>query len=261
MLSRHPEVCIPPELEVTGTLAQDFLRINALPWRSLSRLCLARIVAHHDFDAWNLDARYLFRVVAALPPARRGLDQLLACVYEEYRDVHKRSARLIGDKTPLNTLYLEWLDAMFPDACYVHVLRDGRAVVESLVRNWGDLNDEASLLKGCEIWRERVHRARRFCASRARGRSIEIRYEELVDDPGSTLVRVADLLGIDFHREMLEHRSGYAELGDTTAAHMSTLAEPLSKDRNAKWRDLSIPARDLIVTALQDDLLELGYLP
>ncbi len=259
MLSRHPDVCIPPELEVVGTLAQDYLRINGLPWDSLSRLCLSRVLADPDFTHWHLNAGHLLDGAARLPPARRGLDQLLGSVYTEYRDTHRPGARLLGDKTPRHTMYLDWVDKIFPEARYIHVLRDGRAVVESLVRHWGDLSDQQSLLRGCAIWQDRVRRARRFCDSRARTRAVEVRYEELVQDPEPSLCRISDLLDLDFRPEMMEHRNGATQLGDTSAPHMSNLAQPLLKDRNSRWQQLPEDVQQLITRSLKDDLSSLGY--
>jgi hypothetical protein len=258
MLCRHPEVCIPPELEAVGTLAQDYLRINALPWDALSRLCMSRVVAHPDFAHWKLDGADLLTRASRLPPAQRGLDQLLGTVYTAYRDQHRPGARLIGDKTPLHTMYLDWVDAIFPDARFIHLLRDGRAVVESFVRHWGDLADPQSLLKGCSIWQERVRRAHRFCRSRPPGRAVEIRYEDLVQDPEPVLRRIAELLDLTFRPEMLEHRDESSDLGDTSAPHMATLAQPLLKDLNSRWRQLPEEHQRLITRTLEDDLRTFG---
>jgi hypothetical protein len=260
MLCRHPEVCVPPEMEAVGTLAQDYLRINALPWDALSRLCMSRVVAHPDFANWKLDGEDLLVRAARLPAAQRGLDQLLGTVYTAYRDTHRPGARLIGDKTPLNTMYLDWLDAIVPDARHIHLVRDGRAVVESFVRHWGDLNDRQSLLKGCRIWRERVRRAHRFCRSRPPGRAVEIRYEDLVEDPEAVLRGLAELLDLDFRSEMLEHRDTSLDLGDTAAPHMATLAKPLMQDLNQRWRQLPEDDQLLITRTLEDDLRSFGYL-
>jgi hypothetical protein len=43
--------------------------------------------------------------------------------------------RLI-EKTVSNTLRVPFVDRVFPDALYVHLLRDGRAVIESSMRMW-----------------------------------------------------------------------------------------------------------------------------
>lgn len=40
------------------------------------------------------------------------------------------------NKNPHMTLSLPYIEAAFPDACYVHIRRNGYAVVQSLVSNW-----------------------------------------------------------------------------------------------------------------------------
>ena len=50
------------------------------------------------------------------------------------------------DKTPRNSLRLPYLDALFPDASYVFVQRDGRAVVSSLVVAWRERQHPAYVL-------------------------------------------------------------------------------------------------------------------
>jgi hypothetical protein len=110
------------------------------------------------------------------------------------------------------------------------------------------------------IWQDRVRRAHRFSRSRAPGRAAEVRYEEIVQDPEPALRRVADLLGLAFRPEMMEHRGGLAELGDTSAPHMATLEQPLRGDLDSRWRQLPENDRRLITRTLQDDLRVLGYL-
>jgi hypothetical protein len=40
------------------------------------------------------------------------------------------------DKTPRNALRLPYLEALFPDAMYLFIYRDGRSIVGSLYREW-----------------------------------------------------------------------------------------------------------------------------
>lgn len=73
----------------------------------------------------------------ALPPE--------LCTEAVARDVREgvyRCARISGghgrllEKTVSNTLRLEFVSRVFPDADYIHLIRDGRGVVESSVRQW-----------------------------------------------------------------------------------------------------------------------------
>jgi hypothetical protein len=48
------------------------------------------------------------------------------------------SGDILIEKTVANTLRIPFVDAVFPDACYIHLVRDGRDVVESAMRQWND---------------------------------------------------------------------------------------------------------------------------
>jgi len=58
--------------------------------------------------------------------------------------IHKQLARLselrpghtLLEKTVSNTLRVSYVDAVFPDARYIHLIRDGRDVTESAMRQW-----------------------------------------------------------------------------------------------------------------------------
>jgi hypothetical protein len=99
------------------------------------------------------------------------------------------------EQTPLNTLMIDDLAAMFPGAVFIHMLRDGRRVVHSMLHflDKFDLErrDEMSEYIGawttdfeaaCRAWSEYVDRALDFAASQPE-RSLTVRNEDLVRDP------------------------------------------------------------------------------
>ncbi len=47
---------------------------------------------------------------------------------------HRMGKTRLLNKHPRNSVRIEFLSAMFPDACFVHVIRDGRAVVHSMLQ-------------------------------------------------------------------------------------------------------------------------------
>ncbi len=51
------------------------------------------------------------------------------------------------EKTVSSTLRIPFIDAVYPDARYIHLIRDGRAVTESSMRMWEAPPDTGSLLK------------------------------------------------------------------------------------------------------------------
>ena len=136
------------------------------------------------------------------------------------------------EQTPETGFVLGAALRAFPQATAVHVLRDGRDVVCSLLeRGWlsarrSDQSDDAHLFYGVHprFWVERERRdefaevsdARRAAwawrryvtAARAvPERTIELRYEELVADPAAATAALAPVLGV-----------GRDELSDAFAA-------------------------------------------
>lgn len=64
-------------------------------------------------DIRNFEPRYIYAVISHLAGSRRFLD-----------------------KTPRNILKLPYLSALFPDAVFILIKRDGRATVSSIIEGW-----------------------------------------------------------------------------------------------------------------------------
>lgn len=56
-------------------------------------------------------------------------------------------ARILLEKSVPNTLRPAFLHAIYPEACFIHLLRDGRAVVESSYRQWQAPTEREYLLE------------------------------------------------------------------------------------------------------------------
>ena len=114
------------------------------------------------------------------------------------------------EKTPRNTLIVNVLAAVFPDACFLHVLRDGRRVAHSMVHflnavpertkaKW-DAFDCAprwcsDFRLACRTWQEYVDAALAFAVSRP-SQCLTIRYEKLLADPQQSFAKVFEFLGV-----------------------------------------------------------------
>jgi hypothetical protein len=97
-----------------------------------------------------------------------------------------------ADKDPANTLLLPFVDELFPDAQYIHLLRDGHDVVASHRDRWG-YRSGARAARG--VWRKYVEAARTFGGTVGTARFLEVRYEALVADPEAELRPLFAFLG------------------------------------------------------------------
>jgi hypothetical protein len=107
-----------------------------------------------------------------------------------------------GDKTPDYCNHLPLIYDLFPDAQFLHVIRDGRDVAHStFTTGFGPKN----AYEAASAWRKTLDSVDRFRHTLPPSAFREIRYEELVRDPAGVLRRVAQFLGIENHAAVTEN--------------------------------------------------------
>jgi len=166
-----------------------------------------------------------------------------------------------GDKTPLYMQYLGVLDRLFPDALYVHLVRDGRDAALSylavppgiMTEPWGHPRDARGF--AC-LWRTEVEDARALGARLGPERYLELRYEDLVARPDAALQQVCAFAGLPYEGEML----GYVGAVDLAGKpHQRRLAQPPTPGVR-DWRTDMGPDDARGFESIAGDLLrELGY--
>lgn len=139
-----------------------------------------------------------------------------AVVEEVFGAAGRRS--ILGDKTPDYGYYMVLLQRLWPEARFIHVVRNGVDTARSMARHRGSqLMVSAGYDNWCALsydhlyrryrrrrlplaayvasWRRRLDRIREEAAALP-GAYREVRYEDLVDDPAATLGDVAEFLGL-----------------------------------------------------------------
>jgi hypothetical protein len=108
------------------------------------------------------------------------------------------------DHTPRHTLMLPWLPAMFPGAFFLHILRDGRRVVHSMV-NFGAMHQGEELpwwavdfAKAAKAWSRFATAALEYEAAHPE-RCLTVRNEDLVAGPEAGFRRVLAFIGAADH--------------------------------------------------------------
>ncbi|MEM9810547.1 MAG: sulfotransferase [Pseudomonadota bacterium] len=161
----------------------------------------------------------------------------------------RRSARFLGFRKPQGATYEEVLadllhqhDApegtrllftvhrhvdrvarMFPNAFFVHLVRDPRDVALSAVAmGWGGV-----AYYGVDVWMEAERDWRAALPLIDQARRIEIRYEDLINDPHAVLSAVLEKAGLPFEESVL------------TPPESSTYSAPKPRAREGFRRQLS----------------------
>jgi Sulfotransferase family len=152
-----------------------------------------------------------------------------------YRWVYRRLMRRVAEtrhrfaeKTPQNCFVVPFLASTFPDASFVHIVRDGRDAALSYVRKpwlteagrksgqretggypfgpfarfWVEAERRSEFESTTDLdrclwaWRRHVEAALDAARSVPRDRWLEVRYEDLAREPAKVGARVLDFLGV-----------------------------------------------------------------
>jgi hypothetical protein len=155
------------------------------------------------FDA--LRNEYIFKVVNGgvslpLPGNWKQLPRNLATIidtifmYFASKDGKSRWC----EKTPAYAIHIKELCQLFPDAKFIHLIRDGRDCARSLHRRYG-YNAVAMIYR----WKKIVGEARRQGAQTG-DRYLEIRYEEMTEHPERIMKQICSHLEIPFSSVICE---------------------------------------------------------
>jgi hypothetical protein len=130
--------------------------------------------------------------------------------------------RIVGDKTPSYITELPMLGSCFPDAKFIHIVRDPRDYALSIRKAW-----RKDLMRATQRWKQGIRKCRRD-ATECELEYLEVKYEELVLNPGETLRKTCEFLGISFSESMLVFERPTENIGDARGA-MSVVSNNIQK--------------------------------
>jgi len=109
----------------------------------------------------------------------------------------QKNKTIWGDKTPFYLVILPLLKSLFPDAKFVHIVRDVRDYALSLNKGWGK-----NIFRSSQRWHDAVRQCRQDGTSLKPGDYHEVRYEQLVDSPGDMLKGICTFLPVPYEQTM-----------------------------------------------------------
>jgi len=103
------------------------------------------------------------------------------------------------EKTPQHAQHIAQLGAAWPNARFIHMIRDGRDCAASFNRRW-KRTPELTLYR----WKRVVQLCRADGESLGRDRYLEIKYEDLTGNPERWMREACDFLQVDFDPVVLQ---------------------------------------------------------
>jgi hypothetical protein len=252
MLNTHPDLALPRETRYLLSIWENRAR-----WRGLSdkkkRTRLARVIYGSDWTQADRLRTTKEDAVARFAETPGTLGSLLGATLVMYAEATGK--KRWGDKRPMYARYLDAIFGMFPDAQFINVVRDPRASVASMRKlGWYD----GDMVPGIELWMRSIEAVAPWRDRLGPDQYLDIRYEDLVNDPESLLQQITDFLGLSDSVQQMLH---YYEKNDETAEKYHwRLNQPVTTDALRAWEGVISPDEIALVEKVSGARMDqLGY--
>ena len=123
--------------------------------------------------------------------------------------VNKTKKNIIyGDKSPSYINHLPLLYKIFPDANFLHIIRDPRDQALSIKKAWNK-----SVYLSASNWYKSIISVKNF-VSKNKINYLEFKYEDLIINPRPTLELIFDFINLEFNLEMLNFNDSIENVGE-----------------------------------------------
>lgn len=255
LLDSHSSIAVPFEsyvlLEFASKISSDYKDLQDISDR---RRIITDLISSKGIKKWN-------------PPIQLEDFDLETCL--DYRSVvtkafsvfaRKSGKAIWGDKTPGTHLKeAAKLYKLFPDSKYVHIIRDGRDVASSIARQpWG----ANTYLSALEYWRDLIEISRGQLSCIPQNQLLEIKYEDLVQDPEKIIKDVLEFIGVDYEPSMLSnyYMNLDKKLPLSSFSYHTNLSRSIDSHLAFKWLRTLDPVDQALSYEIAGNLFdELGY--
>jgi hypothetical protein len=184
------------------------------------------------------------------------------------------------DKTPSNTHCLGEISELLPESRFIHIVRDPRDVVASLLaasRTWGSGWAPRKSKAAVKIWLRAVRNANKAAGNIPPHLYLEVRYEKLVAAPEDTLLDIAKFLNLEWAPAAIKKavadneaeavRAGggtpipvYGEVAKRVGDVVKDPAEFIQNARDGGWRqNLTLREKIEVWRKAKDQMRQMGY--
>ncbi|MEO6882735.1 MAG: sulfotransferase [Bacteroidia bacterium] len=230
ILDAHPNAMVPVESIFLVYLKKKYFRIKNWNENRVNQFINDLYKERKFRYFWNEDREKLRADLQAIPKNKISFALLCKYIYLNYSSVFtKENIQLIGDKNPVYPFFISDILEVFPDAKFIHLIRDYRDVIVSsrealtnrsaayFAYEWRDVNER--------IEKEKAKHSSAF---------YTLKYEDLITDPEFFLKEVCAFLMLSYSPKILDFYNR-PENYFYNKAHDNT-RQPINKKSMDKWK-------------------------
>ena len=197
LFDAHPNVSIPPECQFI---------INLYPkYGDITNWTEKDLVSFYDdllpqwlFDTWNMNYVELKKSLL-LYTGENTYGTICKVVYKQYNSFFdKKELLYIGDKNPGYAIYSKLLLKIFPEAKFIHIIRDYRDNFVSIKNVDFELPVPSLVV---QKWKFFFKKFNKDSAIKPDSYNV-IRYEDLAKDPEGSMHKLNEFIGIEYEESI-----------------------------------------------------------
>lgn len=255
MLSSHSRIYIPPE--------SDFIPyfFGSNPYADLTDKQIQKIVniifsRYRFVEVWKGEPPSLEYFLSHMPDRKPA--SFLNVLYRTYAS--QNGAVRWGDKTPIYASYVSLIHEIFPDAQFIHIIRDPYDSAISLLEKYEKNEFHIDIYFAAQNWVRRITEARSSASFLTANHYYELKYEDLVRTPDIELKRICEFIGECFEPAMLQPQNLASKLIKPDSHFFANVREPINLASIGRGR-IGLTNRDkrLIDNVASELMIDLGY--
>ena len=235
MFDAHPNVIIPLESPLIMHLNRKYGNIKS--WNKSNLLLFYQdVLKIKDFNKWDIDREILKKKILS-QSEETNFRELISLIYLQSKSLFlKEDIKLIGDKNPVYSISIKSIFRLYPDARYIHLQRDYRAHILSMINAGLYAKDIVAL---AYRWK---YSAKLLAKLKLKypDNFYSVKYEDLVCNPEKYMKQLCAFLDIDYHSDMINYHvklnSFYKEFEDKIEDHHKRVFKPIDGSRINSWK-------------------------
>ena len=149
--------------------------------------------------------------------------------------VSRENKRVWVEKTPKHIFDIFWIQKYVPKAKIVHIVRDGREVVSSIVKRSREYPVKfrgQGIRYATSLWNKTIQISQNYMHEKD---NFVLKYEDLVGDTEGVMTKVGDFLNLDYSHANFEKREGVYSKSVKRSEPWKTNVTSGINNRNSKF--------------------------
>jgi len=263
ILDANKNIIIPLESRLIIHLKQKYFKIKTWTPAIIDELIVDLYKDDKFNNSWNVDKSNLTTKIKAYPIEKLSFSIICRLIYLSYPSPFKKEKiTIIGDKNPIFSIFIPDLLEVFPDAKFIHLIRDYRDNTvsnrESFVRKSIATVGNGWLAFNLFIEKTKASLPNRF---------YTLKYEDLVSLPELKAKELCSFLNVEYNAEMLNFHQKIKKLNDEfhfeaiNSIH-ANLVKPINTEQINKWEGKLTPDEVVLLDFIcRDYVKKYGYTP